>query len=204
VDLDGAAALAQKLVDEGCDGLAVSGTTGESPTTTDAEKTAVLRAVIEAVGSRAYVLAGVGTNDTRHTSELAQQAEKAGAHGLLVVTPYYSKPPQEGLYQHFTAVATATDLPVMLYDIPGRTGVPIASETLIRLAEHDRIVAVKDAKGELYASSEVMARTNLAYYSGDDTLNLALLTHGAVGMVSVVAHVAAKQYAQMIRAVDSG
>ena len=204
LDLDGAAALAEKLVDDGCDGLAVSGTTGESPTTSDAEKMAVLRAVIEAVGSKAYVLAGVGTNDTRHTSELAQMAQKAGAHGLLVVTPYYSKPPQEGLYQHFTAVATATDLPVMLYDIPGRTGVPIASDTLIRLAEHDRIVAVKDAKGELYASSEVMARTNLAYYSGDDTLNFALLTHGAVGVVSVVAHVAAQQYAQMIRAVDSG
>lgn len=204
LDLEGTAALAEKLVDDGCDGIVVSGTTGESPTTSDAEKDHVLRAVIEAVGSRASVVAGVGTNDTRHTSELAQAAQKAGAAGLLIVTPYYSRPPQEALYQHFTAVASATDLPVMLYDIPVRTGVAIHTETLVRLAEHDRIVAVKDAKGDVFASSEVMARTGLAYYSGDDALNLALLAHGAVGVVSVVGHVAAAQYAQMIRALDSG
>lgn len=204
LDLEGTAALAEKLVDDGADGIVVSGTTGESPTTSDAEKDLVLRAVVEAVGSRARVVAGVGTYDTRHTGELAQAAQKAGAHGLLVVSPYYSRPPQEALYQHFVAVASATDLPVMLYDIPVRTGVPIQTETLVRLAEHDRIVAVKDAKGDVFASSEVMARTGLAYYSGDDALNLALLTHGAVGMVSVVGHVAAAEYAHMVRALDSG
>jgi 4-hydroxy-tetrahydrodipicolinate synthase len=204
LDLDAAAALAEYLVGAGCDGLVLSGTTGESPTTSDSEKESLLRAVIEAVGSRARIVAGVGTYDTRHSVELARTAEKAGAHGLLVVTPYYSRPPQDGLRQHFTAVADATDLPVMLYDIPARSGVPITSETLLRLSEHPRIAAVKDAKGDVFGSSEVMARTDLAYYSGDDALNLALLTHGAVGVVSVVAHVAAREYAEMVRAIDSG
>ncbi len=204
LDLAGAAQLADHLVAEGCDGLVISGTTGESPTTTDAEKEQVLRAVLDAVGDRATIVAGVGTYDTHHTVELAQQAEKAGAHGLLVVTPFYNKPPQEGLVRHFTAAADATGLPVMLYDIPGRSGVAITSETLIRLAEHERIIAVKDAKGDLFASSEVMARTELAYYSGDDALNLAHLTQGGVGMVSVVAHVAAAEYAAMTNAVQAG
>src|SRR5437667_1413499 len=149
LDLDGAQRLAIHLVDRGCDGLVLSGTTGESPTTTDAEKDALLRAVLEAVGDRAHVLAGVGTNDTAHTVELAQAAAKAGADGLLLVTPYYNKPPQEGLYRHFVTVAEATDRPVMLYDIPGRTGVPIATETLLRLAAHPRIVAVQGAKCDL-------------------------------------------------------
>lgn len=135
--------------------MVVNGTTGESPTTTDAEKENLIRAVVEAVGDRAKVVAGVGTNDTRHTIELAAAAEKAGAHGLLVVTPYYNKPPQSGLLRHFTAVADATGLPVMLYDIPHRSGVPIDTETLVRLAEHGRIVAVKDAKGDLVATSWV-------------------------------------------------
>jgi 4-hydroxy-tetrahydrodipicolinate synthase len=201
LDLSGAARLAEHLVGEGCDGLVVSGTTGESPTTTDAEKEQVLRTVLDAVGDRATVVAGVGTYDTHHTVELARQAEKAGAHGLLVVTPFYNKPPQEGLVRHFTAAADATGLPVMLYDIPGRSGVPITTETLVRLAGHERIVAVKDAKGDLFASSEVMARTELAYYSGDDALNLAHLTQGAAGVVSVVAHVAAAEYAAMTNAV---
>lgn len=204
LDLDGLAALAEHLVENGCDGLVLSGTTGESPTTSDAEKEAILRTVLDVVKGRAKVVAGVGTYDTHHTIELARAAEKTGAHGLLVVTPYYNRPPQEGLSRHFTAVADATDLPLMLYDIPGRSGVPIATETLLRLAEHERVVAVKDAKGDLFASSEVMARTGLAYYCGEDALNLALLTHGAVGVVSVVAHVAAREYAQMTRAVDSG
>src|SRR3954454_5108625 len=145
-DLDGAATLATHLVDAGNEGLVVNGTTGESPTTSDAEKEAVVRAVAEAVGDRAHVIAGVGTNDTAHTIELARSAEKAGATGLLVVSPYYSKPPQAGLLAHFRQVADATDLPVMLYDIPGRTGVPITTETHLRLAEHPHIVAVKDAK----------------------------------------------------------
>ena len=204
LDLDGAARLADHLVGAGCDGLVISGTTGESPTTSDQEKERLLRAVAEAVGDRAHVVAGVGTNDTRHTIELARAAEKAGASGLLVVTPYYSKPPQEGLLHHFRTVADATGLPSMLYDIPGRTGVPIATETLVRLAEHDRIVAVKDAKGDLAATTEVLARTGVAYYSGEDALNLPLLAVGAVGMVSVVGHVTAPSYVQMVEAVDAG
>jgi len=204
LDEAGAAALATHLVDAGCDGLVVSGTTGESPTTSDAEKERLLRTVLEAVGDRAYVVAGVGTYDTHHTVELARQAEKAGSHGLLVVTPYYNRPPQEGLLHHFRKAADATGLPVILYDIPPRSVVPIETETLLRLAEHERIVAVKDAKGNLFASSEVIARTGLAYYSGEDALNLPLLAVGAVGMVSVVSHVAATQYAAMVRAFDTG
>src|ERR1700752_3460561 len=153
----GAARLATYLVDDmRNDGLVISGTTGESPTTSNAEKDRLLRAVIEAVGDRATGVAGDGTNATAHTIELAQQAERAGAAALLVVTPYYNKPPQNGLIAHFTAVADATGLPNMLYDIPGRTGVPIATETLLQLAQHPRIVAVKDAKGDLGASSQVM------------------------------------------------
>jgi 4-hydroxy-tetrahydrodipicolinate synthase len=204
LDVDGAVRLASRLVDQGNDGLVISGTTGESPTTHDAEKERLLRAVVEAVGDRAHVIAGVGTYDTHHTIELAQTAEKAGATGLLVVTPFYNKPPQAGLRAHFQMVADATGLPLMVYDIPGRTGVPIDTETLVRLADHDRIVGVKDAKGDLYASAWVMARTNLAYYSGDDALNLAHLAQGAVGMVSVVAHVATPSYVAMIRAVIGG
>ena len=204
VDLDAAQALATHLVDHGHDGLVVSGTTGESPTTSDAEKDALLRAVIEAVGDRATVVAGVGTNDTHHTVELAREAEKAGAKGLLVVTPYYNKPPAEGLVAHFTTVADATDLPVMVYDIPGRAGVRITTPVLLRIAEHARIVAVKDATGDLFAGSEVMAQTDLAYYSGDDALNLAWLAHGAAGVVSVVGHVAGEQWAAMVAATDAG
>src|SRR4051812_10948638 len=172
LDPDGAAALATHLVDAGNDGIVVNGTTGESPTTTDAEKESVVRAVAEAVGDRAHVVAGVGTNDTAHTVELARHAEKAGAAGVLIVTPYYSKPPQAGLYHHFTTVADATGLPAMLYDIPSRSVVPIHTDTLLRLAEHPQIVAVKDAKDDLGASSHVLAQTDLAYYSGTDMLNL--------------------------------
>ncbi|MEV6566263.1 4-hydroxy-tetrahydrodipicolinate synthase [Streptomyces kronopolitis] len=189
LDLDGAQRLAAHLVDAGNDGLVVNGTTGESPTTSDAEKAQLVRAVVEAVGDRAFVVAGAGTNDTRHSLELARGAQEAGAHGLLAVTPYYSKPPQEGLLRHFTAIADATDLPVMLYDIPGRSGVPINTETLVRLAEHPRIVANKDAKGDLGRASWAIARTDLAWYSGDDMLNLPLLSVGAIGFVSVVGHV---------------
>ncbi|HYY11039.1 MAG TPA: 4-hydroxy-tetrahydrodipicolinate synthase [Kineosporiaceae bacterium] len=204
LDLEAAQRLAVHLVERGNDGLVVSGTTGESPTTTNAEKEALLRAVLEAVGDRATVVAGVGTYDTAHSVELAEQAAKAGAQGLLVVTPYYSKPPTEGLVAHFTAVADATDLPVMLYDIPPRSVVRIGTPALLRLAEHPRIVAVKDATGDLFAGSEVMARSGLAYYCGDDALNLAWLAHGAAGLVSVVAHVASREYAAMVAAVDAG
>ena len=204
VDFDAAQRVATHLVDAGCDGLVVSGTTGESPTTTDGEKEQLIRVVHEAVGDRAHVVAGVGTYDTVHSVELARQAEKAGAHGLLVVTPYYSKPPQAGLIAHFRRVADAADLPVMLYDIPGRSGVPIKTETLLELAAHERIVAVKDAKGDLFETTRVLAGSDLAIYSGEDALNLPLLSIGAVGMVSVVAHVCADRYAAMVRAVDAG
>lgn len=204
LDLDSSAALATHLVASGCDGVVISGTTGESPTTSDAEKERLVRVVVDAVGDRATVVAGVGTYDTHHTVELARQAEKAGAHGLLVVTPYYSRPTQDGLLQHFRAAADATGLPVMLYDIPPRSVVPIETPTLERLAEHDRIVAVKDAKGDLFALSDVIARTELAYYCGDDAVNLPMLSVGAVGMVSVVAHVAAGPYAAMMDAVERG
>ncbi len=204
VDLDAAQRLAVHLVEHGHDGLLVSGTTGESATTDDGEQLELLAAVLQAVGDRAVVLAGVGTNDTRHSVDRARTAAELGAHGLLVVTPYYNKPPQAGLLAHFTAVADATDLPVMLYDIPGRTGLAIDTETLVRAGEHPRIVAVKDAKGDFYESSWVMARTDLAFYSGDDAANLAWLAHGAVGVVSVVGHVAGRQYATMVEAVLEG
>jgi 4-hydroxy-tetrahydrodipicolinate synthase len=205
LDAEGAARLATYLVDEmRNDGLVISGTTGESPTTSDQEKDRLLRAVVEAVGDRAAVVAGVGTYDTAHSRELAQQAERAGADGLLVVTPYYNKPPQEGLVAHFTAVADATGLPVILYDIPGRTGTAIATTTMVRLAQHPRIVAVKDAKGDFRAGSEVMAATDLVFYSGDDILNLPWLSVGAAGFVSVVGHVAGDRLHEMIDAYLAG
>ncbi|HEX3707530.1 MAG TPA: 4-hydroxy-tetrahydrodipicolinate synthase [Mycobacteriales bacterium] len=204
LDLDGASRVAMNLVDAGNGGLVISGTTGESPTTSDEEKDRLLRAVIEAVGDRAHVIAGVGTNDTAHTIELAKHAEKAGAAGVLLVTPYYSKPPQAGLLAHFTAAADATGLPAMLYDIPGRSGIPIHTDTLLRLAEHPRIVAVKDAKGDLPASTEVIAQTDLAFYSGDDVLNLPLLAVGAVGMVSVASHACTAQLVALCAAYDRG
>ncbi|MFL6072137.1 MAG: 4-hydroxy-tetrahydrodipicolinate synthase [Mycobacteriales bacterium] len=205
LDLDGAQRLATHLVDEGgCDGLVLSGTTGESPTTSDAEKDSLLRAVLEAVGDRAVITAGVGTNDTRHTMELARAAEKAGAHGLLVVTPYYNKPPQEGLRQHFTAVADATGLPVMLYDIPARAGTAIATDTLLRLAEHPRIVAVKDAKNDVLAAARVLGATDLRYYCGADEFNLPLAALGAVGVVSVVGHVLGVRIREMLDAYEDG
>lgn len=206
LDVDGAADLASWLVDvQGNDALVINGTTGESPTTTDAEKETVLRAVLDAVGDRAHVIAGVGTFSTAHTIELAKAAEKAGAHGLLVVTPYYSKPPQSGLLRHFTAVADASGLPILLYDIPHRAGVPIATDTLVRLAEHERIVGVKDAKGDLTATSWVLQRNpRLAYYSGEDALTLPMLAVGAVGVVGTSTHVIGVPTKQLIEAYERG
>ncbi len=204
LDLDGAARVAEYLVDHGNDGLVVSGTTGESPTTSTEEDGRLLRAVIEAVGDRATVIAGVGTNNTAHSVELAAQAEKLGADATLLVTPYYSKPTQVGLSAHFEAVADAAGLPVMLYDIPGRTGLQIAEDTYHRIAENERVVAVKDAVGDLTRGVRIMSETGLAFYSGDDVLNLAWLTHGASGVVSVVGHVAGREYAAMADAVDRG
>jgi 4-hydroxy-tetrahydrodipicolinate synthase len=205
VDYEGAAKLAEYLVTQmRSDGLVVSGTTGESPTTSDAEKARLIRTVKEAVGGRAVVVAGVGTYNTAHSCELAKEAEQAGADGLLVVTPYYNKPPQSGLIAHFTAVADATGLPNLLYDIPGRTGIPIRTETLIQLAQHERIVGVKDAKGDFGAASAVMIATDLVFYSGDDIVNLPWLSLGAVGFVSVVAHVVGDRLHEMIDAYLAG
>jgi 4-hydroxy-tetrahydrodipicolinate synthase len=204
LDVDGAARLATYLVDEqGNDGIVVNGTTGESPTTTDAEKELIVRTVVEAVGDRAYVIAGVGTYDTRHSVELACAAEKAGADGALVVTPYYSKPPQAGLLAHFTAVADGCGLPVMLYDIPPRSIVAIEPDTMVRLAEHERIVAVKDAKGDLTATSWVTKRCDLAIYSGDDKNTLPLMAVGAVGVVGVP-HLIGLRERAMIEAYERG
>jgi 4-hydroxy-tetrahydrodipicolinate synthase len=205
LDLAKACELATYLVDElGNDGLVVNGTTGESPTTTDAEKADLIRAVVDAVGDRAHIVAGVGTNDTVHTVHLSDQAAKAGAHALLVVTPYYNKPPQEGLLQHFRAVADSSELPVVLYDIPHRAGVAIEVETMLRLAEHPRILAVKDAKGDLVASSRVIAGSNLAFYSGDDALTLPLLAVGGVGVVGTSTHFTGSAVQSLIAAYESG
>ena len=204
--LDNAAAaqLANHLVDAGCDGLVVSGTTGESPTTTDDEKLELLRVVLEAVGDRARVIAGAGSYDTAHSIRLAKACAAEGAHGLLVVTPYYSKPPQRGLFAHFTAVADATDLPVLLYDIPPRSVVPIESDTIRALASHPNIVGIKDAKADLHSGTQIIAETGLVYYSGDDTLNLPWLAMGATGFISVIAHVAAGQLRELLSAFGSG
>ena len=204
VDLEATARVAEHLADHGHDGVVVSGTTGESPTTSTEEDGRILRAVVEAVGDRLRVVAGVGTNNTAHSVELAEQAEKLGAHGVLVVTPYYNKPTQEGVAAHFEAVANASGLPVMLYDIPSRSSIAIAPETYDRLAGHERVVAVKDAVGDLARGVRIMERTGLSFYSGDDVLNLGWLTHGGCGVVSVVGHVAGDEYAAMVAAVDRG
>jgi len=201
VDYDAAAQLATDLINLGNNGLVINGTTGESATTDEHEKLELLKVVIDAVGDRAKIIAGAGSNDTAHSVLLAKDAQKAGAHGLLVVTPYYNKPPQAGILAHFHAVADAADLPVMVYDIPGRAGVPINSETLIKLSEHPRILANKDAKGDPWSASQVMSKCDLAYYSGDDTLNLALLALGAVGVVSVTGHIVADRNRQIVEAV---
>lgn len=204
VDFDAAAELAVDLVALGNDGLVINGTTGESATTSIEEKIELLKTVRRAVGDNVRIIAGVGTNDTYKTIENARLAESAGVDGLLVVCPYYNKPPQEGLYQHFVAVANATGLDVMLYDIPGRSGVAISSETLLRLSEHPRIVANKDAKGDLYQSSIVMSQSDMVYYSGEDALNLPLLSIGAVGFVSVTGHLIADRLKSMLSAFESG
>ncbi len=204
VDLESAARLAARLVDEGNDGVVLSGTTGEAPTTHAPEKADLVRAVVEAVGDRAVVIAGAGSNDTVHAVRMAEQAAEAGAHGLLVVSPYYSRPTQEGLYRHFAMVADATDLPVMLYDIPGRAGVRIAPATYERIARHPRVVATKDATGDVAAVPALRAATGLAWYSGDDGLLLPFLAHGAVGIVSVSAHVVGPQFAEAVRRFDAG
>ncbi|MFJ8105151.1 4-hydroxy-tetrahydrodipicolinate synthase [Streptomyces sp. NPDC096132] len=204
LDVDGAQRLAAWLVGRGCDGLVLSGTTGESPTTSDAEKAELVAAVREAVGDRASVVAGVGTFDTRHTVELARSAEKAGADGVLVVSPYYSRPPQDALEAHFREVADASGLPLMLYDIPGRTGTRIEPETLLRLADHPRIVAVKDCSYDFLGAQKVLAQTELAYYAGCDEHNLALYAVGGAGYVSTVANVVPEQLRAVLDAFEAG
>ncbi|HVM27271.1 MAG TPA: 4-hydroxy-tetrahydrodipicolinate synthase [Mycobacteriales bacterium] len=204
LDLDGAQALARHLVDAGNDGLVVNGTTGESPATTDAEKADLVRAVVEAVGDRARVLAGVGTSSTSHSVGLARAAAGAGAHGLLLVTPYYNKPPQAGVLAHCERVAGAADLPVMLYDIPGRTATAMDTDTIVQLAAHPQVVAMKDAKLDLEATSWVLARADLAYYSGQDGWTLPLLAVGAVGVVGTSTHLTAAATRQMVEAFVRG
>ena len=204
LDLAAGRDLAAHLVEQGIDALVLAGTTGESPTTTDEEKVALLKAVREEVGDKARIIAGAGSNDTRHAVAMAKSAAEAGADGLLVVTPYYSKPSQAGVEAHFRAVAEATDLPVCLYDIPGRSGIPIDSGTIRKLAEVDTIQAVKDAKGNFLEASTLIQETGLAWYSGDDPLNLPWLAVGATGMVSVVGHAAPKALRELVTAYENG
>jgi 4-hydroxy-tetrahydrodipicolinate synthase len=204
VDFDATAALAARLVDDGCDGLVVSGTTGETSTLEDSEKEDLYRVVAETVGDRARVIAGTGTNHTSHSVEMARRAERAGAHAQLVVTPYYNKPTQSGVLAHFEAVAAASDLPVMVYDIPGRSGIPITTETMLRLAENPRIGALKDAKADFAAITRVLAATDLDVYAGDDGLTLPWMAAGAVGVVSVTAQVATRAFRTLVDAAAAG
>ncbi len=204
IDWAGLEKIAAHLISNGNDGIAVNGTTGEAPTTSDDEKDQIIKAVRKVVGDQVKIIAGAGNNETSHSVEQAQRAAKAGADGLLVVTPYYNKPPQAGIAAHFTAMANATDLPLMMYDIPGRTGVEIESETIIKLAEHKKIVALKDAKGNPAATSWVIKQSGIATYSGDDILNLPLLSVGAVGFVSVCGHTVGTELKMMLNAWFAG
>ncbi|MCC2335259.1 4-hydroxy-tetrahydrodipicolinate synthase [Cellulomonas wangsupingiae] len=204
VDLEATVRLAKHLVDSGHDGLVLNGTTGEAPTTHAPEKAEIVAAVVEAVGDRAYVVAGAGSNDTAHAVRMGEQAAEAGAHGLLVVTPYYSRPSQDGIVAHVAAVADATGLPVMLYDVPGRAGVRLTPATIDRLAAHERVVAMKDATGDVVAAAQSVTRTGLAWYSGDDGLALAFLAHGAVGLVGVTTQAAPRAFAQLFAAWRDG
>jgi 4-hydroxy-tetrahydrodipicolinate synthase len=203
VDYQQAAELAVKRVDDGCDGLVVTGTTGETSALTDEENVGMFRAVKDAVGGRAAIIAGTGTNDTAHSVHLSKQAAEVGVDGLLIVTPYYNKPSQAGVRAHFETIASATDVPVMLYDIPGRSSIQIAPETMIRLSEHPNIVAVKDAKADFAAATRVMANTDLLFYSGDDGLTLQWMALGAVGLVGVTTHVATRRFRELIDAVNA-
>jgi 4-hydroxy-tetrahydrodipicolinate synthase len=204
LDLASARHLAAHLVAHGHDGIVVNGTTGEAPTTTDVEKRCLVENVRETVGPDIKIVAGVGTYDTAHSLRLAADAAAAGADGLLAVTPYYSRPSQTGLVQHFLRIADATDLPVMIYDIPPRSAVHLEETTLRELARHDRIVAVKDATGQAGAAFHKIAATNLAYYAGDDLLGLAMMASGGSGVVSVVGHVTGDIWRQVIAAIDRG
>jgi 4-hydroxy-tetrahydrodipicolinate synthase len=204
IDWDGVAKLAEHLANTGHDAIAVNGTTGEAPTTKSSEKLEIIKVVKSTVGDRVKVLTGAGDNETSYTVEQSKRCAEAGADGLLIVTPYYNKPPQAGIEAHFRAVAAATDLPIMMYDIPGRTGVAIEEETICRLAEVENIVALKDAKGNPGSTSWVIKRTGLPVYSGDDILNLPLLSVGAVGFVSVCGHTVGNELREMLDAWFAG
>ncbi len=204
IDWDGVATLAQHLVSTGHDAIVLNGTTGEAPTTSDDEKDQIIKVVKDATGGKVKIIAGAGNNETSHSVEQARRAAKAGADALLVVTPYYNKPPQAGIAAHFTAMADATDLSVMMYDIPGRTGIAIEPDTIVRLAEHPRIAALKDAKGDPASTSWVIKRSGIPVYSGDDILNLPLLSVGAVGIVSVCGHTIGKKLRELIDAWFAG
>jgi 4-hydroxy-tetrahydrodipicolinate synthase len=204
VDLDAAVSLARRLVDDGHDGLVLNGTTGESPTTHAPEKAEIVAAVVEAVGDRAFIVAGACSNDTAHAARMAEQAAEAGAHGLLVVSPYYSRPAQAGVVAHVQAVVGATDLPAMLYDVPARAVVRMSAATIDTLAEHPQVVAMKDATGDVFAASGAAQRTGLAWYCGDDSLILPFLAHGGAGVVGVATHVIGAQYAALVAAWDTG
>jgi 4-hydroxy-tetrahydrodipicolinate synthase len=203
LDLDAIVRTAVHLVDNGHDGIVVSGTTGESATTTIAEDGQTLAAVKDAVGDRAKIVAGVGTNDTRHSVELAEQAAKLGADGLLLVTPYYNKPSQAGIVNHFSQVVAATDVPVMLYDVPGRTGTRLAPSTYEAFADNEKVVAVKDATGDV-TNAILLRELGYDVYSGDDGLTLGFLAYGACGVVSVLGHAAGKEIRAMIDAFFAG
>jgi len=198
IDWAGIEKIADHLVQSGHDGIVVNGTTGEAPTTKSSEKEEIIKVVRKTVGTKIKVLSGAGDNETEYSINQAKRTEQAGADGLLVVTPYYNKPPQAGIEAHFLAVADATDLPMMMYDIPGRTGVPIEPETIVRLSEHPRIVALKDAKGDVASTSWVIKRCGIPVYSGDDILNLPLLSVGAVGFVSVCGHTVGKDLRELL------
>lgn len=203
VDLKAGVELAGHLVDKGCDSLVLAGTTGESPTTSFDEKIDLLKAVRAELGDNVKLIAGAGTNDTAESIALAKASQEAGADSLLVVTPYYSRPTQEGLFQHFTAVADNVDVPICLYDIPSRSVVPIEKDTIARLSQHPNVMAVKDAKGVLPEALELIQETDLAWYSGDDPANLPHLAIGATGFISVIGHLAADKLKAMRDAFDA-
>lgn len=204
IDWAGVEKIAAHLVATGHDGIVVNGTTGEAPTTSDEEKIQIIKVVKNVVGPKIHVVAGAGNNETSHSVIQGQDAQQAGADGLLVVTPYYNKPPQSGVAAHFKAIADATDLPVMMYDIPHRTGIAIESDTIVSLYEHPRIVALKDAKGNVAETSWVIKRCGIPVYSGDDILNLPLLSVGAVGCVSVCGHTVGARLRELIDAWFAG
>lgn len=204
VDYESAARLAKHLVDSGCDAILVSGTTGEAPATHLDEKAQLLQTVRRAVGPDINVIAGVSSNDTAHTVAMVRSAAQNGADGLLVTAPYYNRPSQDGIVAHFQAVHEESDLPILVYDIPGRTGVHIAPETMDRLARLERVRGVKDATGNVSAGIQAMRRTGLEWYSGDDALNFFFMAGGASGVISVVGHVEGKRISALLDAVAAG